>query len=131
MTLGNKKLQEFEKYIKNKKVALLGVNKETKQLIDYFTNKNAKVTVFDVKPIEEIDKEILNKITSRCANFSFGKNSLVNLVGFNLILRTSEYRADLPELNAEGIRGALVTSQIELAMKLCPCKIIGVTRHNR
>lgn len=127
----NSRLQEFERYISAKKVAIVGINQRTKQLIDYLTNIGAIVTIFDKKPIEQIDKDVLDKITSRCANFSFGEHCLVNLVGFNVILRTEEYRPDSPELSAEAIRGALVTSLIELALKLCPCKTIGITRNYR
>lgn len=123
----NEKLQEFEKYIFNKKVALIGLGVSNLPLIDYFADKGAQVTVFDKKNIDEIDKPILDKITSRCIKFSFGEHNLVNLVGFDLILRSPTCRPDCPELKAESIRGAVVTSEIELFMEMCPGKIIGVT----
>lgn len=123
----NEKLQEFEKYIFNKKVALIGLGVSNLPLIDYFADKGAQVTVFDKKNIDEIDKTVLNKITSRCIKFSFGEHNLVNLVGFDLILRSPTCRPDCPELKAESIRGAVVTSEIELFMEMCPGKIIGVT----
>ena len=68
----NEKLQEFERYIYNKKIALIGLGVSNLPLIDYFADKGAKVTVFDKRTIDEIDKEILDKITSRCVKFSFG-----------------------------------------------------------
>lgn len=123
----NEKLQEFERYIINKKVALIGLGISNLPLIDYFADKGAQVVVFDKKNIDEIDKTILDKITSRCIKFSFGEHSLVNLIGFDLILRSPTCRPDCPELKAESIRGAIVTSEIELFMDMCPGKLIGVT----
>ena len=123
----NEKLQEFEKYIVNKRVALIGLGISNLPLIDYFVDKGAQVTVFDKKNIDEIDKTVLDKITSRCVKFSFGEHNLVNLIGFDLILRSPTCRPDSPELKAESIRGAIVTSEIELFMEMCPGKIIAVT----
>ena len=123
----NEKLQEFERYIFNKKVALIDLEVVNMSLIDYFVDKGAQVTVFDKRNIDEIDKSILDKITSRCIKFSLGEHNLVNLVGFDLILRSPTCMPDCPELKAETIRGAIVTSEIELFMKMCPGKIIGVT----
>ncbi|MBR1653569.1 MAG: hypothetical protein IJ690_01245 [Clostridia bacterium] len=123
----NDKLQEFERYIYNKRVALIGLGISNLPLIDYFVDKGANVTVFDKRNIEEIDKDVLDKITSRCINFSFGEHYLISLIGFDLILRSPTCRPDIPELKAEGIRGAIITSEIELVMEMCPGKVIGVT----
>ncbi len=123
----NEKLQEFERYIKNKRVALIGLGVSNLPLIDYFADKGAQVTVFDKRSIDEMDKDILDKITARCINFSFGEYNLINLIGYDLILRSPTCRPDLPELKAESVRGAIITSEIELVMELCPGKVIGVT----
>lgn len=123
----NEKLQEFERYIRNKKVAIIGLGVSNLPLLDYFSDKGADVTVFDKRTIDEIDKTILDKITSRCIHFSFGEHYLVNLVGFDIIFRSPTCRPDTPELKAESIRGAVVTSEIEMVVELCPGKVIGVT----
>ena len=130
MMFVNEKLQEFERYIRNKKIALVGLGENNLPLIDYFTDKGAQVTVFDQRSIDEMDKEIINKITSRCINFSFGEHYLISLIGFDLILRASESRPDIHEFKSEAIRGAIITSEIELAMEMCPGKVIGVAGSN-
>jgi UDP-N-acetylmuramoylalanine--D-glutamate ligase len=127
MMFVNEKLQEFERYIKNRKVALIGLGVSNLPLIDYFADKGAQVTVFDKRSIDEIDKDLLNKITTRCINFSFGEHNLISLIGFDLILRSPSCKPDLPELKAEEVRGAIVTSEIELVIEMCPGKVIGVT----
>lgn len=126
----NEKLQEFENFIRNKTVALIGLESSNLPLLDYFYNKGANVTVFDSRVIDEIDKEILDKITDRCIKFSFGEHCLINLVGYEIIFRGPNCKPDLPEIKAEQLRGAVVTSEIELILEMAPGKIIGVTGSN-
>lgn len=123
----NEKLQEFNMYLNKRKVAIIGLGVSNIPLLDYFYENNAKVTVFDDKDIDQIPKDILNKITKYSFNFSFGKNSLSKLVGFDIIFRSPSCLPTNPALYAEADRGAIVTSEIEMLMKMCPCKIIGVT----
>lgn len=127
MAYVNEKLQEFERFIYGKKVAIIGLGVSNIPLLDYFVDKGAKVTVFDKRNIDEIDKSTINKITERCIEFSFGEHNLINLVGFDLIFRSPSCRPDIPELKAESLRGAIVTSEIEMVLELCPGKVIGIT----
>lgn len=123
----NKKLQEFEHYIRNKKVAIIGLGVSNIPLLDYFSDKGAEITVFDKRNIDEIDKNVLDKITQRCIKFSFGEHNLVNLVGFDIIFRSPSCRPDIPELKAESVRGAIITTEIEMLIELCPGRVIGIT----
>ena len=123
----NKKLEEFNQYIQFRKIAIIGLGVSNIPLIDYLYNKKARVTVFDDRNIEEIPKEIMDKITNYNFEFSFGPNSLEKLKGFDMILRSPSCLPTKPELVEEAERGAIVTSEIELLMKMCPGKIIGVT----
>ena len=72
----NEKLLEFKNYIKNRKTAIIGLGVSNIPLLDYLYSLGAKITVFDNRTIDEIDKNILNKITDRNIEFSFGKNNL-------------------------------------------------------
>ena len=123
----NGKLQEFENYIKNRKVAIIGLGVSNLPLLDYFYEKKAKVTVFDNKEITEIPKEVMDKITDYSMDFSLGKKYLSKLVGFDLILRSPSCLPTIKELEEEEEKGAIVTTEVELLMKMCPCKIIGIT----
>ena len=49
------------------------------------------------------------------------------LEGFDIIFKTPKIRFDIPELEAERNRGALITSEMEVFMELCPAQIIGIT----
>lgn len=123
----NEKLEEFNKYLNKRKVAIIGLGVSNIPLLDYLHENNARVTVFDDKEIDQIPKDVMDKITKYSFSFSFGKNSLSKLVGFDLIFRSPSCLPTNPALSAESDRGAIVTSEIEMLMKMCPCKVIGVT----
>ena len=57
----------------------------------------------------------------------FGKTYLSKLHGFDLILRSPSCLPTIPELQEEAEIGAIVTTEVELLMKMCPCQVIGVT----
>lgn len=123
----NKDLKEFNEYLKFRKVAVIGLGVSNKPLLSYLYFNKAKVTVFDEKTIDEIPKDIMDKITELGFQFSLGKNSLDKLKGFDVIFRSPSVLPTRPQLLAEAARGAIVTTEIEMLMKIAPCKIIGVT----
>ncbi|MBO5478830.1 MAG: UDP-N-acetylmuramoyl-L-alanine--D-glutamate ligase [Clostridia bacterium] len=123
----NEKLQEFNTYLRNRKVAVIGLGVSNIPLLDYLYNLSAKVTVFDDRNIEQIPKEIMDKITKYTFEFSFGENNLSKLVGFDIIFRSPSCMPTKKELVAEQQRGAIVTSEIEMLMTMAPCKVIGIT----
>lgn len=123
----NKKLIEFENYIINKKIAIIGLGVSNIPLIDYFYNKKSNVTLFDGRESSELSTDVLDKIKKYKMEIFTGKNYLTSLNGYDLILRSPSCLPTTPELEKEAERGALVTSEIELFMKMCPCQIIGIT----
>ena len=127
MEYQNEKLLEFEEYIKNRKVAIIGLGVSNLPLIDYFHEKKSNVTVFDSREIGEIPKDIIDKVTNYAMEMSLGREYLRKLKGFDLILRSPSCLPTIPELEEEAERGAIVTTEVELLMKMCPAEIIGVT----
>lgn len=123
----NEKLEEFNNFLNRRKVAIIGLGVSNLPLLDYLYEQKAKVTVFDDKEIDQIPKEVMDKITRYTFKFSFGKNSLSKLVGFDLIFRSPSCLPTNPALSAEADRGAIVTTEVEMLMKICPCKLIGIT----
>lgn len=127
MEYQNVKLKEFCNYINNKKVAIIGLGVSNVPLLDYLNDLGAQITVFDRRNIDDIDKKIMDKITNLGIHFSLGANNLSNLVGFDIIFRSPSCRPDLPEIIEELNRGAILTSEIEMLIELCPGTVIGVT----
>ena len=59
MEFVNKKLEEFNKFLDGKKVAIIGLGVSNYPLLDYFYDKNAKVTVFERNNLSD---EVMEKI---------------------------------------------------------------------
>ncbi len=123
----NEKLLEFNNYLKNRKVAIIGLGVSNIPLIDYLHDCKSNVTVFDGKEIDDIDKNIIDKIVNYGMMFHFGKGYLEKLVGFDIIFRSPSCLPTVPELVAESNRGAIITTEIEMLMELTPGLVIGVT----
>jgi len=125
--LDNKKLDEFNKYLNNRKVAIIGLGVSNTPLIDYMYSKKAEVTVFDERDKQSISEEVLDKINKYNFKLFTGKDCLTNLKNFDIIFRSPSCLPTRKELKTEANRGAIVTTEIEMLMKMCPCKIIGIT----
>ena len=127
MEFKNQKLEKFEKKIKNKKIAVIGIGVSNIPLIDYLFEKGAVVTIFDDREEEKISKDIIEKIKKYNFNCFFGKRNLDNLHGFEIIFRSPSCLPTKTELVIEKERGAIVTTEIEQLIKMAPCKVIGIT----
>ena len=128
MEYENKKLKEFNEYLKNRNVAIIGLGVSNLPLLKYMNEKQAKVTVFDEKEKQDVPRKLLERLEKYKANAFFGQNCFENLKGFDIIFRSPSCLPTRKELVLEKERGAIITSEIEMLMKLAPCKIIGVTR---
>lgn len=127
MEYENKKLQEFNDYIRFRKIAVIGLGVSNIPLLDYLYENKAKVTVFDQKNIDDIPKNIIDKIITNSFEFSFGEKYLEKLNGFDLIFRSPSCLPTVSELQEETKKGAIVTTEVEMLMEMFPGKIIGIT----
>ena len=75
----NEKLNEFNDYIRFRKVAIVGLGVSNLPLMEYLYEKKANVTVFDERDIDSISKDIMDKITTYGFGFHFGEDALKNL----------------------------------------------------
>lgn len=127
MTYKNEKLEEFNQYIKFRKVAIIGLGVSNLPLLDFLYEKKAKVTVFDERKEKDISKDVMKKIENYGFSSYLGEESLKHLEGFDMIFRSPSCLPTRVELQQEENRGVIITTEIEMLMKMCPCKIIGVT----
>ena len=123
----NLKLDAFERNVRGRRVAVIGLGVSNIPLIDYLYKLQAKVTVFDERDKEKLDEEVVKKIEDYGFELVTGKNALHFLRGYNIIFRSPSCLPTTLQLKSEQKRGAIVTSEIEMLMNICPCKIIGVT----
>ena len=123
----NEKLVEFNNYIRNKKVAVLGIGVSNIPLVDYLHKHNCCVTIFDKNEEEKLDKVLINKIRDYGMDVSLGNGYLEKLKGFDIIFRSPSVRPDIPEIIKELEKGVILTSEIELVIEMCLGTVIGVT----
>lgn len=123
----NEKLEEFNRFIVGKKIAIVGIGVSNIPLLDYFYEKGAKVTVFDNREIEKIDEVAIGKMEQYHFEYFFGKDNLQHLKGFDLIFRSPSAMPFIKEIEEEVERGAILTSEIEMVLKLTPSHTIGIT----
>ena len=122
----NSKLEEFKKYIKGRKVAFIGIGVSNIPAIKYINRLGARVTAFDKRKPNDLG-DICIELESLGVGLSLGDEYLDSLVGYEVIFRSPSVRPDLPEIEKELDRGAILTSEIEMVMEMCPGKIIGIT----
>ena len=124
----NSKLEEYNKKLANSKVAIIGLGVSNRPLIDYLHELGGKVGIFEEKDKEKCDSEIVKKIDEYGFEAHYGKDYLEYLKGFDIIFRSPGILPTTKQLAKEAERGATVTTEIEMLLKLAPCKrTIGVT----
>ena len=114
------KITEFNNNLKNKKVAILGLGVSNLPLLDYLLDKECQVSIFN-------DQEITFDISKYPYNFYIGEEELQYLQGYDIIFRSPSFLPTRKYLREEIERGAYVTTEVTEVLKLCPCKVIGVT----
>ena len=127
MKFENRKLEDFNNNLSGKRIAIIGIGVSNIPLLDYFHQFDVEISIFDKKDEKELNKEIISKINKYKINYFGGENNLENLKGYDIIFRSPSIMPYKKELQAEANRGAIVTTEIELVIKLAPCKVIGVT----
>ena len=123
----NKKVEEFNNNLKDKKIAVIGAGVSNIPLFEYLSNYGAKVTLFDKKEYDELSNEIIEIIKKYSIELSLGNKYLDSLVGFDIIFRSPSCLPTNEYLVKEKERGAMITTEVEQVIKLAPCKIIGIT----
>ena len=117
--------------IPNKKVCVLGMGISNRPLIKFLYTKGArKIWVLDKSGSEETKaKAVALKKEGVDFTSCFGENYLDTLKEerFDIVFKTPVVRYDLPELIYAKEQGAVITSEMEVFLNLCPAKIYAVT----
>jgi len=116
----NKKLQEFNKNLIGKKIAIIGLGVSNLPLLDYLKDIECTVSIFNEGNID-IDLSNYNY------ELYIGEDCLKHLIGYDIIFRSPSCLPNRKEILEEKEKGCYVTSEIEEVIKLSPSKIIGVT----
>ncbi len=117
----------FKEFIKGKKVAIVGIGVSNLPLIKFFLDLGAWVMCCDKKPLDKFDKDAVKTLKNSKAELRLGEDYLDHFKGCDVILRSPGIRVDRPEFLKAVENGAILTSEMELFLSMCPAKTIGVT----
>lgn len=119
------KAEKFCEYINGKGITVIGIGISNLPLIKYLVHAGA-----DVKACDMHDAEWLGDNYTVCHDLGvktvLGEDYLSNITD-KIIFKTPGMRYDKPELVRAVKNGAVLTSEMEVFMELCPSHIIAVT----
>ena len=119
-------LQEYVDSLKGRRIAVLGIGVSNTPLIDLLLKNNLPLTVCDMRT-EEALGDAAAQLRERGAQLRLGPGYLDDLDGFDYIFRTPGLLPTDPALVKAKARGAVITSEMEIFFRLCPCRTIGIT----
>ena len=119
-------LQEYVDSLKGRRIAVLGIGVSNTPLIDLLLKNDLPLTVCDMRT-EEALGDAAAALRARGAQLRLGPGYLDDLDGFDYIFRTPGLLPTDPALVKAKARGAVVTSEMEIFFRLCPCRTIGIT----
>jgi len=118
-------LTEYIGTIKDKSIAVIGCGESNRPLVEKLLRDGSDVTVCDKRTEAELGDDYTELKALNC-KFRLGESYLDEL-DFDIIFRTPGLMPFDEHLEKARSGGALVTSEMELFFKLCPCRIIAVT----
>lgn len=119
-------LKDFHNQINGKKIALVGIGISNTPLIQYLKKHGANVVAFDKNDRDKLS-DVIGQFENIGVEFHLGNDYMEHLNGFDIIFRTPGIRPDIEEFRREVEKGALLTSEIEVFLEICPAKIFAVT----
>ena len=121
-----KNFDDFKRFIKYKKIGVVGIGISNRPLIDFLLKLNAEVSAFDKKGPEQIG-EVARELKGKGVNLVLGEKYLDDLSDFDIIFKTPSMRIDSPAFVKAKNKGSYITSEMDEFVRYCPSKIYGVT----
>ena len=118
-------INQYFSSLQNKKVTVLGIGVSNIPLIRMLCRANIKVIARDKRGRDAMP-DTAQELESLGVTLILGNGYLSGLDG-DVIFRTPGMRPDLPEIQTAVKRGAVLTSEMELFFRHCPCHTIAVT----
>jgi len=120
------KLQAYLETLRGKRVTVLGVGVSNTPLVRLLCGVGAQVTACDKMSREDLGA-LADELDTLGVALRLGQDYLADLDDTDFVFRSPGIRPDLPEITELIRRGAVLTSEMEAFLALCPCPIIGVT----
>ena len=121
----NENFEIFKASIADKRVAVAGLGISNMPAVEFLHNLGAKVTAFDKR--ETLSSDEYSYLKPLCENIILGENYLDDFDNFDIILKSPGIPPYAGNIQRAVEKGVCLTSEMEIFMVLCPCKIIAVT----
>ena len=104
-----------------KRISILGFGRSGRAVADFFLPRGNEITVYE----KSVDRDVREQYFSRGVQFCEGE--LPSELSGDILVRSPVIRPDILPIRRALLRGASLTSEIELLTELCPATVIGVT----
>ncbi|MCR5576763.1 MAG: UDP-N-acetylmuramoyl-L-alanine--D-glutamate ligase [Oscillospiraceae bacterium] len=118
-------LSEYVESICGLRIAVIGLGVSNMPLVELLLRGGCDVTACDLRTREQLGEEAA-RLEAMGAKLRLGEDYLEGL-DQELIFRTPGLMPFDGHLVAAAERGAVVTSEMEVFLSLCPCRVIAVT----
>ena len=125
----NENLISYKNFLCGKSCAVLGVGISNIPLIKFLLECGANVVARDKKSLSELsaNKDLdIPAFEKKGVLFVTGEEYLDD-IHEEVVFKTPGIRADHPKIKEAAERGSLITSEMEVFLSVCPCKIIAIT----
>ena len=118
-------LNDYIASLSGRRVTVVGAGISNRPLIGLLADAGVDVTVRDRSTAEALG-DFYNACVSRGVKFILGGDYLDGDLG-DVVFRTPGMHPFQPSLRAAAERGSAVTSEMELFLSLCPCRVFAIT----
>lgn len=118
--------KNFFPLMKDRKIDVIGFGVSNSELVFRLAQSGADVTLHDSRAKDQFRPDQLERLKKAHVELSLGPDYLEDLNG-EIIFRTPGLPFTTAQLTKARERGKVVTSELEVFMRLCPCPIYGVT----
>ena len=118
-------LSEYVESIRGKRITVVGIGVSNLPLIELLLEGGCELTACDMRSREEMGGEA-ERLEKLGAKLCLGPGYLDGLDA-DIVFRTPGLMPFEEHLAAAKARGSVLTSEMEVFLRLCPCKVIAVT----
>ncbi|MCL2368916.1 MAG: UDP-N-acetylmuramoyl-L-alanine--D-glutamate ligase [Oscillospiraceae bacterium] len=119
------KLQTYLEAHRGKRIVVIGIGVSNTPLIRLLAEAGAQVTACDKMERADLGP-VADELEALGVSLRLGQDYLTDLEA-DIVFRSPGIRPDVPEIASLVTDGAILTSEMEAFLSLCPCPIIGVT----
>ena len=114
----------------NKKILVVGFGKSGYSTARCLMGRGAEVTIGDMKPESELDKDILKEVRDSGIKLEIGEHRTETFLGSDLIIVSPGVPLDIKPLVAARKAGVPISGELEIASRLFDTPVLAVTGTN-